>query len=93
MKLNLIIPVYRNVELVKTCLESISANLDEIRAYNPKVIVINDSPDDEAVEEYLAECHKSGLIDLYIRNSANIGFVQSVNKGLAISRKMAQARF
>ena len=87
MKLNLIIPVYRNVELVKTCLESISANLDEIRAYNPKVIVINDSPDDEAVEEYLAECHKSGLIDLYIRNSANIGFVQSVNKGLAISRK------
>lgn len=87
MKLNLIIPVYRNVELVKACLESLSANLEEISAYSPKIIVINDSPDDEAVNTYLADRHAAGLIDLYIRNQANIGFVQSVNKGLAISRK------
>ncbi|MDR7153759.1 GT2 family glycosyltransferase/glycosyltransferase involved in cell wall biosynthesis [Sphingobium xenophagum] len=87
MKLNLIIPVYRNVELVKTCLESISANIEEIRAYNPKIIVINDSPDDDDVDQYLSDRHTAGLIDLYIRNESNLGFVQSVNKGLAISRR------
>jgi len=87
MKLNLIIPVYRNVELVKTCLESISANLEEIRSYNPKIIVINDSPDDDVVDQYLSSRHAAGLIDLYIRNESNLGFVQSVNKGLAISRR------
>jgi len=87
MKLNLIIPVYRNIELVKTCLESISANLEEIRAYSPKIIVINDSPDDQIVNQYLSDRHAAGLIDLYVRNESNLGFVQSVNKGLAISRR------
>ncbi|MCP1468494.1 GT2 family glycosyltransferase [Sphingobium sp. OAS761] len=87
MKLDLIIPVYRNVDLVRNCLESLTDHLDEIRDYSPRVIVINDSPDDEDVERYLSQSKAAGLIDLYIRNDENLGFVKSVNKGLALAKK------
>ncbi|MCI4588528.1 glycosyltransferase [Sphingobium sp. BYY-5] len=87
MKLDLIIPVYRNVDLVRACLESLTAHLDEIRVHSPTIIVINDSPDDEAVGRYLTECQAAGLVDIYIRNPENVGFVKSVNKGLAIAKK------
>ncbi len=87
MKLYLIVPVYRNLELVKSCLESLSARLSEIRDCDPKVIVVNDSPDDEAVSDYLADRARKGLIDIYIVNDENLGFVKSVNKGLAICKR------
>lgn len=87
MKLDIIIPVYRNVDLVRDCLESLVAHLGEVAAYSPKVIVINDSPDDTDVERYLAEQQRAGTIDIYLRNPENVGFVKSVNKGLAIARK------
>lgn len=87
MKLDLIIPVYRNVDLVRACLGSLTKHLGEIAAYSPKVIVINDSPDDEAVSRYLVERQAAGLIDILIRNPENVGFVKSVNKGLDIAKR------
>ncbi|ETI59065.1 hypothetical protein C100_21835 [Sphingobium sp. C100] len=87
MKLDIIIPVYRNVEMVRACLESLTRHLDEISAFSPKLIVINDSPDDEEVETYLKDCQAAGRIDIHIRNPENLGFVRSVNKGLVIAKK------
>ena len=43
--IDIIIPVYKNVALVKDCLDSLRRNLGEIAAFEPRVIVIIDSPD------------------------------------------------
>lgn len=84
--IDIIVPVYRNVALVKDCLDSLRRNLGEIAAFRPRIIVINDSPDDEPVTEYLAAAQKSAEIDVLITNEKNVGFVRSVNKGIAAAR-------
>ena len=53
MTLDIILPIYRNVDMVRACLDSLVRNLDEIRDHNPRLIAINDSPDDQAVDAYL----------------------------------------
>lgn len=35
MKLDLIIPVYRNVDLVEACITSLVQHIDEVAAYDP----------------------------------------------------------
>jgi GT2 family glycosyltransferase len=84
--IDIIIPVYKNVALVKDCLESLRRNLGEIAAYEPRIVVINDSPDDQPVTEYLAAAKRAGRIDILISNEKNVGFVRSVNKGIAEAR-------
>lgn len=84
--IDIIIPVYKNVALVKDCLDSLRRNLGEIAAFEPRIVVINDSPDDRPVTEYLAVAEKAGEIDVLISNEKNVGFVRSVNKGIAAAR-------
>lgn len=91
MKLDLIIPVYRNVELVEACIASLVEHMGEVSTYDPRIIVINDSPDDAEVSAYLAQAKTKGLIHELIRNVKNVGFVKSVNKGLALSKKRGAA--
>ncbi|MAN12508.1 MAG: glycosyltransferase [Pseudomonadota bacterium] len=91
MTLDIILPVYRNIDMVRACLDSLVRHLDEVRDYSPRLIAINDSPDDEAVEAYLRQCHADGLIDVHIRNPENLGFVRSVNKGLDMARRDRRA--
>lgn len=43
MKLDLIIPVYRNVDLVEACITSLVQHIGKVAAYDPRIIVINDS--------------------------------------------------
>lgn len=85
-RIDIIVPVYKNVELVRQCLRSLQQNLAEISEYAPRIIVINDSPDCELVAEYLGGLRRAGQIDLLITNEANIGFVRSVNLGIAEAR-------
>lgn len=86
-KVDLIIPVYRNKALVAHCIESISDNIEEISANAPRLIVVNDSPDDYEVTNFLREEASKGVIDLLIENTTNVGFVKSVNKALEESKK------
>lgn len=86
-EVDLIVPVYKNKNLVARCINSISVNIDEISANSPRLIVVNDSPDDSDVTEYLRNAKSKGTIDLLIENSRNIGFVKSVNKALSESKK------
>ena len=67
MTLDIILPIYRNVDMVRACLDSLVRNLDEIRDHNPRLIAINDSPDDQAVDAYLRRCHAEGLIPAHCR--------------------------
>ena len=91
MKIDVIVPVYRNLELVRNCLSSLQCHLGEIADHEPRLIVIDDSPDDKDVSAYLRRAEKEGAIDVLVVNEVNLGFVKSVNKGLALARKRGAA--
>ncbi|KMS58713.1 DUF4214 domain-containing protein [Sphingobium cupriresistens] len=91
MNLDIIIPVYRNADLVEACLDSLNAHVAEVADHAPRVIVINDSPDDQVVAALLAKYAKRGLIHELVTNQENVGFVKSVNKGLALAQDRAAA--
>lgn len=91
MKLDIIIPVYRNAPLVDACIESLNAHLDEIAAFDVHIIAINDSPDDRETSALLQRLHDAGKVHVLIVNASNVGFVQSVNHGLAMARERKAA--
>ena len=89
LSLSIIVPVYRNAELVRACVNSLLEHLDEVADRSPRVLLINDSPDDEPVRQLLMEfsCgpHRSRIEVL--TNEKNLGFVGAVNRGLDSARK------
>ena len=84
---DIIIPVYQNASLTKRCIDSVLTNLREIREFSPRLIIINDSPDDNEVNSLLTALALSNPEILIMTNIANCGFVKSVNRGLAVSIK------
>jgi GT2 family glycosyltransferase len=85
--LDIVVPIYRNAAMTRECLVSIVENMDEIAELRPRLVLINDSPDDTEVgrlldELWLAEAHVTIL-----KNETNQGFVRAVNRGLLLSRK------
>ncbi len=92
MEINILIPVYRNVNLLKGCIESLLSNIHEIAEYSPNILIFNDSPDDSEVSEYLHDLQigfknkKEFPVEIkFYTNDMNIGFVKTVNKGLEIT--------
>ena len=79
-RLTVIIPVYRNVIVTLSCIESVLLN------YNPetdRIIIINDcSPDAGMAAMLQGFAHHPHLV--VITNPSNQGFVKSVNCGLAM---------
>jgi GT2 family glycosyltransferase/glycosyltransferase involved in cell wall biosynthesis len=86
---DIIVPIYRNAELVRACVDSLLAHLDEIAARSPRLVLINDSPDDAPVAALLGQLqagpHAARLVMLV--NDKNLGFVGAVNRGLALALK------
>jgi GT2 family glycosyltransferase len=83
--IDIIIPVYKNAALTKTCIDSILSNIKEIKQYTPRLLVINDSPDDKDINSLLKSFETTNSEVLIITNKMNCGFVKSVNSGLALS--------
>ena len=83
--IDIIVPVYRNASATKRCIGSILENVQEIRQYAPRLIVINDSPDDREVNVVVGDLAASSPDIMLLTNTANCGFVKSVNRGLEIS--------
>ena len=84
---NIIVPIYRNAELVRACIESLQSNLPEISDRDPRLILINDSPDDTPVNELLGGLNGHGPGLQILVNEKNLGFIKAVNRGLDLSRK------
>jgi GT2 family glycosyltransferase len=91
MKIDIVVPVYRNLDLVRGCLSSLEAHLTEIAEFDPRLVVIDDSPDDTLVSAYLTDAKRKGIIDVLIVNEVNQGFVKSVNKGFSLARDRGAA--
>ena len=86
--LDIIVPVYRNPVLTRTCIDSLLANLAEIHERQPRLILIDDSPDDaetSAVLEELAAGRSEHVV--LMTNERNLGFVQTVNRGLQLAHR------
>jgi GT2 family glycosyltransferase len=79
---DVIIPVYGNLRVVRRCVESVLA----FRTAVARVLVIDDaSPDGDAVA-YLRALQACGAIDV-IRHEVNKGVVAAANTGFAASRR------
>jgi GT2 family glycosyltransferase/glycosyltransferase involved in cell wall biosynthesis len=75
---DVIIPVYRDLDLTRRCIRSV---LDDPDRPPGRVIVIDDVSPEPALRAWLKTLAAEGAIDL-IRNRANLGFVASVNRGM-----------
>jgi GT2 family glycosyltransferase len=78
----IIVPVYADYEATKVCIERLLEQSSNSGL--SKVVVINDATPDSRIREYLAELGESRRIQLLI-NERNLGFVGSVNRGLALA--------
>lgn len=80
--IDIILPVYKDLEITKKCIESILKSLNTT-SYN--LIIINDRTPDPNIKKYL-KC----LIDpriILVENEKNLGFVKSVNIGMSFSKE------
>ena len=78
IRLNVIVPVYRDVEVTRTCIQSV------INFRNPsrdRLIVVNDRSPDKEMSGVLGYFESLPNV-LVLNNVENLGFVRSVNKGL-----------
>jgi O-antigen biosynthesis protein len=80
--IDVIIPVYKGLEETRRCLASVLAGGS--RAAFETVVVDDASPDPQTAR-YLDELAHAGRITL-LRNDRNLGFVGSVNRGMALHR-------
>ncbi len=76
----IIVPVFRDFDATKACIDSLLNQAPGSTRCN--VIVIEDATPDTRIRAYLARIAKAGHIKLLV-NEWNMGFVGSVNRGLA----------
>jgi GT2 family glycosyltransferase len=85
--LDIIVPIYKNAELLRACVDSLAQHIHEIADRQPRIILVNDSPGEDEVEALLDAYFATDLNLMVLRNEENIGFVGSVNRGLEISQR------
>jgi GT2 family glycosyltransferase/glycosyltransferase involved in cell wall biosynthesis len=74
-----VIPVYRGLAETRRCLDSVLAGRGEpVR----EIIVVDDCSPEPELSEWLVGLADAGVITL-LRNATNLGFVASVNRGIA----------
>ena len=75
--IDIVIPVYNGYQYLDALFNSIKKTTMKYR-----LILIEDCSPDKRVREYLREYQQKHLETILIENETNLGFVQSVNKGL-----------
>ncbi len=78
-RITIIIPVYKDLEATRICIESVFAECE--RNDNLRVIVVDDATPDAQVKAYLDILPPRPFLEL-LRNKENLGFVGAVNRAL-----------
>jgi GT2 family glycosyltransferase/glycosyltransferase involved in cell wall biosynthesis len=77
-RLNIIVPIYKNAEVTEACILSVLA----CRAPDDRIVLIEDcSPEPEMAGMLAGYAGQQNLF--LLRNEENLGFVKTVNRGLA----------
>jgi len=79
-EVDVIVPVYRGHDDTLACLHSVLST--PVKTFF-ETVVINDCSPDRALAQKLRHLAERGLITL-VENERNLGFVQSVNRGMAL---------
>jgi GT2 family glycosyltransferase len=83
--IDIIVPVYKSVQLTTRCLNSVADHIQEIESSDPRIIVINDSPGESDVHGMLEAFASRHPYVTVLENERNLGFVKTVNRGLQIA--------
>jgi GT2 family glycosyltransferase len=78
--IDVIIPIYRGLESTRRCVDSV---LGSRQSAGFEVVAIDDASPEPDIPRYLSELAAQGRVTL-VRNESNLGFVQSVNRGMAL---------
>ncbi|MFZ2208254.1 MAG: glycosyltransferase [Porticoccaceae bacterium] len=78
--IDIVVPVYQGLGATRRCIESVLASRC---ATGFELIVIDDAGPDPELSAWLVELAAAGRISLH-RNPENLGFVASVNRGMAL---------
>ena len=78
--IDVIIPVYKGASETRRCIDSVLASMQH-EAF--ELVVVDDASPDPDITVYLDELGRRNRITL-ARNATNLGFVQSVNRGMAM---------
>ena len=78
--IDIVIPVYGGAQQTRRCIESVLATVHGPAA---EVVVVNDASPDGGLAAYVQQLAADGRVTL-LANERNLGFVQSVNRGMAL---------
>jgi GT2 family glycosyltransferase len=78
-----IVPVYRDFEATRNCLESVKRNV--VGKRNRRAMVIDDASPEAEIKQYLTTLAKTSNFTV-LTNTTNLGFVGAVNRGLSLAR-------
>jgi GT2 family glycosyltransferase len=78
--IDVIIPVYKGSQQTRRCIDSV---LRAEQATPFEVVAVDDASPDPEISRHLRELAAQGRITL-LRNENNLGFVRSVNRGMAL---------
>jgi GT2 family glycosyltransferase len=80
--IDVIIPIYGDFEATKNCVESVLKYLDD----GQNLVLINDKSPEKAITKYLQGVKKAYPKVTLIEHKVNVGFVKTVNEGMALSK-------
>jgi len=78
--LTVVIPVYRDIEATKACLDSLGHEMTSFA--NCRIVIVNDASPEAGMAAMLARFVKKSGAEL-LTNARNLGFVGAVNRALA----------
>lgn len=76
---DIIVPLYRNLDVCRCCVESVLAHTDPGRA---RLVLVDDASPEPALSAWAASLAADGRAIL-LRHETNLGFVAAVNAGMA----------
>jgi GT2 family glycosyltransferase len=79
-KVDVIVPVYRGMELTRQCLERVLC-FEQKTSF--ELVIVDDASPEEGMRAMLQDFASRGGVTL-LRNDQNLGFVKSVNRALAL---------
>jgi len=77
---SVVIPVYRELALVRACIESVKTSLP-LNNTPARIVVVDDCSPEPALSAWLDKQAAAGHITL-LRNACNLGFIETVNRGM-----------